>query len=273
MLLNNGAMYRGTISELVPGDHVVILVVGGDKKTFPIGDVKYAGPASNMPTVESAPPPEPAPAPDTAQPVGPPPTQDGKAKPMVTVHAREARLQLVSTPPGITFQRRTGSAIAVGGNGSAIATGYDDLCTAPCDVSIPAGTYTIALAKTGGSSVEAEPVVIPAGESTVRGEYVSKSGTRTAGLVVMVIGEAAGLGIIAAGDVHSDSTFILGLGVMGVGLGVGLALMYQSDKAVITVVPGASAALHPRLVAGADLDRLSAPGAGALPGLSVAARF
>ncbi len=65
--------------------------------------------------------------------------------------APAARLSLASSPPGVVFQRRSVAA-ETGYGGQVLA--YKDLCAAPCEVSVPAGTQQLALREPGGSSVD-----------------------------------------------------------------------------------------------------------------------
>src|SRR5262245_37595241 len=55
VLLKNGGMLRGTISELVPGEFVAITIGSGEVRKLPMSDVRYAGPASQMPAAQTAP--------------------------------------------------------------------------------------------------------------------------------------------------------------------------------------------------------------------------
>jgi hypothetical protein len=70
----------------------------------------------------------------------------------------EARIQLVAADPSLVFQRRTAAstfeAVAVGPGGIArgggTAKSYQDLCGAPCEITLPAGSHTLAIAKGDG---------------------------------------------------------------------------------------------------------------------------
>lgn len=44
--LKTGGLIRGTISELVPGDYVMVVTVAGHTRTLAMADVEYAGPTS-----------------------------------------------------------------------------------------------------------------------------------------------------------------------------------------------------------------------------------
>ena len=147
----DGSMYRGTILEIVAGDHVDLRLSSGEVKRFASADVVYAGAA-----VDGAPP---APA-----------AQRGP-QPLVTLDAASAKLHFEATSPDIDFHIRTGEAVVSGemwtgrGGGAyaGTATDYEPICTAPCDATLPVGTHRLALSQNGHSPVEPdEPTVIRA---------------------------------------------------------------------------------------------------------------
>jgi len=181
--------------------------------------------------------------------------QANDSKPYVTVRGAEAKLHLQSTPPGLTFHREDSSAVAYGTGGVARATGYARLCTSPCDISLPAGTETLAVSNEGGSPVSAGPVSIPAGESTLVATYKDNHGVRLAGYGVMIAGAVVGTVLIGtsfhtscydsgACDKPFDTTqFLIGMGVILGGGAVGLGLASVSDSA--TVQPAFNAERQP----------------------------
>lgn len=82
VFLKNGGYYRGTLTELVPGDHVTILVEGGEKKTIPwadvdrvvaVEDVPNSKPPALPPSGQPAPQNPAAPSPAELPPAEPPP--------------------------------------------------------------------------------------------------------------------------------------------------------------------------------------------------------
>lgn len=242
--LKSGGLLRGTISELVPGDTVTIVTVSGQTRTFPMAEVEYAGPANEAPT--KAAPSSTPPASTEAEPT------DGKVKPYVTVNAANARLHLESTPPGLTFHRQSGSAISESysryGGVVTTAQGYDRLCTTPCDITIPAGTESLALSVPGKEPVDAEPVTFPAGQSRVVGALESRQGTRVAGYLVGTVGIVGGLALTLVGALKgtgdagrgsgtgaSTPLIIAGCGLMLGGGIVGGILVRQRDRATVTV--------------------------------------
>ncbi|MDH5676939.1 MAG: hypothetical protein OEZ06_32785, partial [Myxococcales bacterium] len=52
VLLKNGGLVRGTISELVPAEKVVIVTITGEARSYPMAEVEYAGPASGAPSAK-----------------------------------------------------------------------------------------------------------------------------------------------------------------------------------------------------------------------------
>jgi hypothetical protein len=282
--LKNGSLYRGTVMELVAGDHVDIRVPSGETKRFPMSDVEYAGPASGAPTPE---PPQPAPSPEPA-PAAP--------RPLVTVEANEARVHLVATTPDTDFHIRTADATAVGWTGrgmyTAVARGYTHICAAPCNATLPAGKQRLALSQGGKSPVEPdEPVTIPEA-ATVRGTYVSYAGTRALGIGIMIASVAAGAIMVAAAfhtkqdcslqsvtgmctntpDIDTGLVFG-GLAVAVLGPLVGLPFLLQHDRAEITVEPLDSAALKTPLMARREGAWLSSSQAAPAAGLALQVRF
>ncbi|MEZ4375878.1 MAG: hypothetical protein R3B07_34035 [Polyangiaceae bacterium] len=277
VMLKNGGMLRGTIEEMDPQGNVVIELASGEKRTFPMSDVKYAGMASGAPGAETAPAPAPAPPayapPPVAVPPVPPPGGHAGSQPLVTVHGTEARLELRGE--GVTFHREAGTGTGAGYvNGHAVAistTMYETMCTAPCTVSVPRGTYTLALSK-GGLPVEAEPVTVTQ-DGTLVGSYESKSGVRTTGLAVgiplTVIGGSVMLGSLTLVE-DPLVPMIAGGTIMTVGLVLLLTLVSRRDKAEIRFIPGAPVSLtHPSDLRADSGTRTR----GFDPGLSLAMTF
>lgn len=254
--LKNGGMLRGTISELVPGDTVTIVTTSGKTREIKMSEVDYAGPADRDPQATAKPSTEPSAVPtETA-------SDASKTEPLVTVSGQRADLQLSSEPSNVTFHRQSGSAIAVGARGAAVAVAYDRLCTAPCKVSLPAGTERFALSRGNEFPIFAEPVEIPPGPSQLVGSFKSRSGVRIAGWVVAVGSLVGGSVLIYTSfetkqscssgpsscyDSHElkIGTFLGGIGVLGLGTAVGLVMAMTRDVAQVDVKP-AQAATFPK---------------------------
>src|SRR5688572_3148075 len=166
--LKGGAMYRGTIRELVPGQHVEILLVGGGTKRFEHSQIEYAGP-------------------DQGATGGAPATGAG-----VSLAFRG--------DSDLTLHEVTGSSYGIvsGYRMSAVSESHSfrTLCTAPCTVALSPGTYQLAVSEGDGKPIIANRAVLPAGTYTARGDYTSRAGIRTAGYIVLVAGVATGVGLM-----------------------------------------------------------------------------
>lgn len=264
--LKNGGLVRGKLIELIPGDSVTIVTATGKTREYKMSEVEYAGSAAKDP--QAAPAPVAPVATDTSD-FGEKRSETsaqagGPAKSYVTVHGREARLHLISDEPAITFHRQTGSAFAVGTGGAAYATGYERVCTTPCDVSLPAGTETLALSRDNKAPLAAEAVTLPAGTSEVRGSIESRAGIRAAGWVIAIGGTIVGSVLMFTASkkeqncdfgVCSDMTtidtgkLVGGAVVMGAGLGLGIAMVGVRDKAIVEVNPQRGARANPMAMA------------------------
>lgn len=244
--LKNGGILHGKISEMMPGESVTIVTLAGKTREFPMSEVDYAGPVAKDPQASTR-----APAAASEAPKQEPASQ-GSVKPYVVVNAPEARLHLVASEPGVTFHRQSGSAVAVGARGVAFATGFDRICTAPCDVTLPSGTETLALSRDDRPPVAADPVALPAGSSEVQGTIESRAGVRVAGFVIAIGSLVGGLALAltatsgSALDSHLDMGQVTaGVVVMGVGTPVGFVMALTHDKATIEVHHNDSASLLP----------------------------
>jgi opacity protein-like surface antigen len=248
--LRDGSMFRGTIQELVVGDHVDLQLHSGELRRIPMKDVAYAGPAARDPSAAPA------------APAAPPPSYG----PLVTVDATSLRVHFESADPNMAFSLRTGSATvagSVGGRGYVgVATAYTDLCGAPCDVTLPAGTYRLALSKDGRGPVEAEEAAVLREPSTVQGTYIDHRGLRTAGWVSLLGGIGIGTILMASAFAQKTTTCDgagscstspsvnqsqvgAGAAVSLVGGLVGLILILQGDSASVRVLPLRGAAATP----------------------------
>lgn len=285
--LKNGGILRGTIAELVPGGTVTIVTMTGETKKIPMAEVQYAGPAAGMPG--AAPPATPAPA------SGP--------RPLIQVNGRDAPLYLRSSQSEVTFYMRTstseGSSVSTGamvgsrgfgavGGGTSVFSGrtYARICTAPCEATVPAGQYTLALSKGTGNPVEDEQLVRVDGPATLAGKYTSYAGLRAAGFVITLASVVTGFYLIftsfgkeecdAATNVCDrkvdQSRLFTGLGVTIGGAIIGGIMGSKGDDAEIRVIPGATGAIAPRNALWAN-ERGAAAVSAPLPGLTLAATF
>ncbi len=270
--LKNGGMIRGKISELIPGDAVVIVTLTGDTRRFPMSEVEYAGPekpASAPAAPKKTAPKEPA-APESAEPEAEDPAT-------VTV-----RLESVDDPIEFFGNLETESKEQI-----------NSLCKAPCDIPIAPGNYKFALGKPGTKEpLEATPIVRITSPATVRGKFRSRAGLRTAGGLTLFFGTIAGLVIwgTASGeeeacytdtnglryctnvDVVDELQLWTGRFITGASIITGLILVTRGDSATVQLVAGAPSGLRDPSRFSVARDR----GTAAPPtwsGLSVVGRF
>lgn len=234
--LKNGGMLRGIIAES-GGSFVTIVLVTGETRKIPAADVTYAGPAAAAPASAPVTPSDAASATDPG------------TRPISDVHVPEARVSFVAVPTGSSLSRRS-SATSLARQASK-ATGYDEVCTAPCVASLPAGTHTFAVARPHGEPIEAKPVTLPTGSSTLTANYVDKSGNRIAfallGAGAMVGGLVLELSALPnSGEpnssIHSGPLFA-GLALQAGGLVLILCSRSVKDRFELSVAPGAGAVL------------------------------
>jgi hypothetical protein len=128
---------------------------------------------------------------------------------------------------------------------------FKPLCTAPCAAPVSSGTYELAidvigyrLARVPGS------FDMTASEVDLQGRYRSRRGARIAGAVLLGVLSAAGIGTAILGgfmDIDNDGLgpFIAGFCTIGVGLGVGLPLLFMKPKAYAVVAQQSDALQTP----------------------------
>lgn len=233
--LKNGGFLRGTIAELAPGDFVTLVLVTGETRKIPYADVQYAGAADHDPANTAA-----VSAPRTTTTSARAGTslsdapavrsESGEIRPFAIVHAPESVIQV--KPDGISLFRRSD----VGK--------YEELCTAPCSLSVPAGTHTFAIGKPGGKPIKANPVSLPPGNATVTAAFVDRSAIRITSAVLGVASTAAGIALFvgstpdAGQDAAPSAGRVLGAtGLMMLGV-VGVGMLALPDGATITVGDG-----------------------------------
>jgi len=133
---------------------------------------------------------------------------------------------------------------------------YTPLCTGPCDQRLLPGEHRFALARPGGTPIIADRPVRIDGPVELRGEYVDRRLTRTAGAVVAIAGPLGGLAMILAGtyqgggnvcdyygvcyDKGDDNNHTLrtaGAVTLVGTLLIGSVLLMQNDRARFEVAP------------------------------------
>lgn len=261
--LKDGSVFRGTITERVPGDHVDLLIPSGQTRRFTMSDVTYAGPAER-------------------------PGAAAGPEPAVTVRAEKVDVHVQSDQSDVQLLVRVGQSEGVGwGYHGAVAfegRQYAIVCTAPCEAQLPTGTQRLALSRHGGGAVEADDPVTLGGSSTLYAHYDSRAAIRAVGWVIGFGSAVAGIVIMAtAFDFSCSQTqqnanqcsflstgqFIAGLAVAIGGGIVGGIMAGIGDKATIQLVPSMSSG--PLRLPGASESLVAAtPEA---PGLGLRLRF
>jgi hypothetical protein len=118
------------------------------------------------------------------------------------------------------------------------------LCQAPCEVRLVPGVHHFGLSLGDSEMQVADPVAIPAA-GTLNARYQRRSGSRTTGWVLTIIGGAAAIGGAILGGVMVTSGDMLGapagFGVLALAglhlilaLGAGLPLMLAGDGASLS---------------------------------------
>ena len=248
--LRNGGLYRGRVTEIVPGDHVTVMIDQGETKRVPWAEVDRVIVASTaLPAPPSAGAATPAPPETPAPMVGP-----------------RARVHITSTRNVILYRRPAGT------------TSWVQACTSPCNQELPIGdTYRLTGngvaaskefhldARPGGSvDVAIDP---PSTGGMVLGGLLAGAGTTAAyvGMLMALIGATEVNDGCYGGFTSTTSSYCenrksdaedvrnAGLIAMGVGAAVtvgGLLIFLNSAKTDITQSSGggdsAGAASPPR---------------------------
>jgi hypothetical protein len=236
VILKSGGIVRGAISELNPGLGVTIVTATGETQRIPIADVAYAGPADRAPPSPARP--EPA---SGWRPYG--------VSPGLAAPGQPTPFKFVSYEP-LTLQLKR-------------PDGFTPICTAPCETTLPAGTYQLGLSQGGEKPLVAKDPIYLWGPSTIEGSVVSHKGQRIAGWTVFGTGLGIGGFMLIYGMTQSSSSCTVRPGstpgstsstcddgsggdfqIVGgllalVGVAVGVALALRSDEAAFNVVPAA----------------------------------
>lgn len=245
--LRNGGLYRGRVTEIVPGDHVTVIVDQGETKRVPWAEVDRvivattavpAPPTSTTPTRGI---PAPATAPLPAPMVGP-----------------RARVHITSSKNVILYRRPAGSSAWV------------QACASPCNEELPIGDAYRVTGNGVASSKEFRLDASPGGAVDVAIDPPSTGGMVLGGFLAGGGATAAYVGMLAAlvgaSDANrscwgggsdsycqkrkSDAEDVRngGLIAMGVGAGltvVGILVFLNSAKTDIVQTSGKGTALGP----------------------------
>jgi hypothetical protein len=130
---------------------------------------------------------------------------------------------------------------------------YAPLCDGPCNLRLRRGPYHLAIARPGGPVLPVPGFQVIPDSSTIHAHYVDRSGQRTAGYIVGIVGGIAGIIMMfesfdshdvcdAYGDcyTHSDVNGPLFAGGIGVFIGttiVSSILIFQRDEASLAITP------------------------------------
>jgi hypothetical protein len=202
---------------------------------------------------------QPAPAPAVAQPALPPapaatPSFPPQSPPAPREESEEATVHVLGAQDDSDVQLllRTNQ-------------GYEALCTAPCDAHLSRGTHRFALSREGGKAVEVAEAVTVSGPGTMRATYESRTGMRTAGVVILVPSAGAMIVGLTIALVDSANSFgpDVGAGLSGnpspahsgapevvaviglVGTLLSLPFLLARDHATVEIVPATTARILP----------------------------
>jgi len=161
--------------------------------------------------------------------------------PLVRHSGPEASVSVHILPAAATLLRRASLATIVGGGPK--ATGYEEVCTSGCNISVPAGTYNLSVTLDGKEVPESIPVRLPPGPSNLEATLESRSGTRVAGWSLIAAGPVVAYGTLMGFKLAHDGDAVRG-GEIAVGLAVGAALVTtgivlatRADRATFVVLP------------------------------------
>ena len=240
--LKDGAYFRGTISEYVPNDHVVLESANGETKRFEADEVEYAGPADGQESAQE----NQSSRSDIDRETSP------QAKPgRDNEIAVRVEIDPASEVKNIEVHEYLGSTTVAASNGvTAVGHSFTRLCRAPCNLTTAEGTGSFGLSIEGRTPVAVGTVDLH-DQQLLRASYTSRRKHRIAGYALMGGGLLVGAGIMSIGILagsdsagdgdtkRSQTPLYAGTVVMGVGLLVGFILMLQRDKAKLEPVePG-----------------------------------
>ena len=230
--LKDGSLFRGTIAELVVGDHVIIVTLAGESRRFAMADVEYAGRAQSLEEKKE-------PDPDEEEEEAAPPPRRQRAPTSVKV-SFQAKTKSTTTLHVVAYMPSS----AAPEPESVAFRPEQPLCAAPCETGLPVGKYRFGV---GGESghVERVPTIFEVTAPTaLQGSYHDNHETRAAGWGILALSGLLGTTLVALGTVKEDKTMVIAGGLGGVvGMGFGLALGLQFDSAeVVTVSPDAALA-------------------------------
>ena len=220
VLLSDGGMVRGTIAEIVPESHVVIVTLTSEMRRYEWSDVDWAGPAAQMPARRNE-------------------GDEGGENDEGDVPRTEDEVLVQLQMLGVEDDPYT---FFVEGR---VANRWRELCVAPCEEAVTPGANRFAIQRRGGARIPAENDVTIDGPAIVTGRYVDNSGARVGGGVLTAGSLLAGISLIVVGTaVQSDKgeptnwTLVgVGSGIIAAGLTLGIVITTRRDRAVVNVRP------------------------------------
>lgn len=241
----DGGIYRGTILEFVPGDHLVLLLPSGERRTF-------AG--TEIATTESTTPPAPpAQATHTGVVANDSSASGYSNRPSYPAsQGRSVRLRVESATPGTTLLRQSGMGVGVVGNQTAYVMQFERMCTAPCDVEIDRGNHQFVVEDQDGRqrAVPSRTMVESDGTLSIGMESRRKQRIRrwiatlalyTLSIPFIVRGTSGNNCVDEYYSDYCEANWRLlgpGLGIMGVGYGMMFGAIFTRDRGQADFTPG-----------------------------------
>ena len=238
VVLRDGSMMRGTISEYDHDKGVTIQLVSGELRSVEASEIEYAGPADRQPksepaAVEAAPPP-------AAPVVTEPPQDEPNLAPVKTADPAkredQLRVKLRSSPPGLTFHRNGLQFTAQTTQDATVGSFSTELCTAPCEISLPPGGHTLALSKPNRAPRQANAIELRE-DSTIEGRIKSRAGARLAFGIAAGAALVTGTILFTSTDPDDREMKTASMALVPVGGGLAIGAVLTRDKPVVRVLP------------------------------------
>jgi hypothetical protein len=225
--LRNGGLYRGHVTEIVPGDHVTIYVEHGDQKKIPWSEIDRVIVA----TTPIPPAPSSSGSDTHAIPPATPPVSAPMVGPKVRVH--------VSAPSTVILYRRPAG-----------TTSWTQACTSPCNIDLPindsyrvvgnnvaqSGEFTLGGAPGGSVDLKVDPQSVG---GMVMGGLIGGAGALIGYVGLLVT-------LVSLGDDTSENKDARGAGLVMMALGGlatvgGVLLFVASAKTDVTTTASGGA--------------------------------
>jgi hypothetical protein len=213
----------------------------------------------------------------TVQPAPPPPVQYQPVQPQVAPQPYQPYRPPTAPPVPVSIE---GASDDLRVQLDSFQTAVHTACVAPCQAMVPPGMYEIGVVRGNGSPRAPQSIFI--GQAgTVKARWVSRTGLKIGGAVLLAGGVVGGIALIAAGasanqscDEYGDCTSSADAGLIEAGLGVlvagivgGIVLLAQKSHQDVQFVPLAApmnTGSMPGFREGAWMTGISNPQGGAL---------